>query len=274
MLTSVSWYLTYALAALYALLGAILFLMPEGASSMFAWKVSPFVAMTIGGWCLGNAWLAWACTRRWDWSLSYAPLLYLWLFGLLQALVAIAFRDKLLLSYGFAWLYLGALAVNCTAAGIGIAEWLLHRPALLPLGAPVTVTARVFALVYVVFVLVLGLYGSFTATGGRSGRVFPEAISLFTLRSFGALYLSLSLSAVPLIFAKGLAPLLHTGYASFGLIVFITAAALFNLRLFDFANRPLGLLYIGAYVAVGLVVAAYLFKHGTGSEHASEREVL
>lgn len=272
MLSSASWYLTYTLAALYALLGAILFLMPEAGASMFAWKVSSFVAMTIGGWCLGNAWLAWVCTRRWDWSLAYSPLLYLWLFGLFQAIVVIAFHDKLLLGNGLAWLYLAALAVNCTAAGIGLAEWVLHRPALLPLGAPMTTTTRMFTLAYVAFVLFLGLYGTLTATGGRSGRVFPEVISPFTLRSFGALYLALSLSAAPLLVAKGLAPLLHTGYASFGLIAFITAAALFNLHLFDFVNRPLGMLYIGAYVAVGAVVAIYLLKLGTGGEHASNPE--
>ncbi len=272
MLSSVSWYLTYTLAALYALLGTILFFMPEAAATMFAWKVSPFVAMTIGGWCLGNAWLAWVCTRRWDWSLTYAPLLYLWLFGLFQAIVVIAFRDKLLLSNGLAWLYLGALAVNCTAAGIGISEWVLHRPALRLVGAPMTMTARVFTVAYVVFVLFLGLYGTLSTAGGRGGRVFPEVISLFTLRSFGALYLALALSAAPLIVAKGLAPLQHTGYASFGLIVFITAAALLNLRLFDFVNRPLGMLYIGAYLAVGLVVAVYLLRLGTGGEHASNPE--
>jgi hypothetical protein len=272
MLSSISWYLTYSLAALYALLGAILFLMPGAGASMFAWKVSPFVAMTIGGWCLGNAWLAWVCTRRWDWSLSHATLLYLWLFGLLQVIVVVVFRDKLLLDYGLAWLYLGALVVNCLAAVMGVAEWAMHRPPLLPLGAPVTMTARVFTVAYVAFVLFLGLYGSFTIDGGRSGRVFPEVISPFTLRSFGALYLALSLSAMPLVFAKGLAPLLHTGYASFGLIVFITTAALVNLSLFDFSNRPLGMLYIGAYVAVGLVVGAYLIGHGTGGEDATERD--
>lgn len=273
MLSSASRYLTYALAALYGVLGAILFLMPERAAPMFAWKVSAFVAMTIGGWCLGNAWLAWICARRWDWSLIYSPMLYLWLFGLLETAVVIAFREKLLLAHGLSWLYVGALAMNCLAALVGATRWVLRRPVLATLGAPVPASARVFAIVYVIFVLSLGLYGSITATGGRGGGVFPEVISLFTLRSFGALYLALSIGAMPLIFAKGLAPLLHTGHASFGLILFITAAAFSYLHLFDFVSRPLGMLYIGAYLAVGVVVGAYLRKYGTGLRDSSEHVI-
>ncbi|MEN3355079.1 MAG: hypothetical protein V7640_3237, partial [Betaproteobacteria bacterium] len=46
MLKSTSRRLTYLLAFLYALLGAILFFAPVQFSSVFAWKVSPFVTMT------------------------------------------------------------------------------------------------------------------------------------------------------------------------------------------------------------------------------------
>ncbi|MEA3156305.1 MAG: hypothetical protein QOK44_3894, partial [Betaproteobacteria bacterium] len=48
--------LTYITALLYAVLGAVLFAAPVQTSTQFAWKVSPFVTMTIGAWCLGNAW--------------------------------------------------------------------------------------------------------------------------------------------------------------------------------------------------------------------------
>jgi hypothetical protein len=48
------------------------------------------------------------------------------------------------------------------------------------------------------------------------------------------------------------------------LIVAITAAALVNLRLFDFAERPGGLLYIGAYLIVGLPLLFVFYRFGTG----------
>ena len=53
-----------ALALGYLATGAVLFAAPEWASANFAWKISPFVAMTLGGWCLGNASLAFIVARR------------------------------------------------------------------------------------------------------------------------------------------------------------------------------------------------------------------
>jgi hypothetical protein len=49
MLSESSRWLTYALAALYAILGLALFVFPARLVSLFAWNISPFVAMTIGG---------------------------------------------------------------------------------------------------------------------------------------------------------------------------------------------------------------------------------
>ena len=65
MLSRASRWLTYLNAVLYAALGGILFVFPGKMAPVFAWKVSVFVTMTIGGWCLGNAWLAWISARRW-----------------------------------------------------------------------------------------------------------------------------------------------------------------------------------------------------------------
>ena len=70
------------------------------------------MTMTIGAWCLGNAWLAWISARRWDWKLVYSALLYLWLFGIFETIILLLFRDKLNLSHPIAWLYLAALLVN------------------------------------------------------------------------------------------------------------------------------------------------------------------
>src|SRR5512144_3249691 len=63
MLSNLSRWLTYLLAILDAILGAFLFLLPETLAPVFAWKVTPCITMTIGGWALGNAWLAWVTGR-------------------------------------------------------------------------------------------------------------------------------------------------------------------------------------------------------------------
>ena len=47
-LSPFSRFLAYLTAALYALTGAVLFVLPQAMSAQFAWKVSQFVTMTIG----------------------------------------------------------------------------------------------------------------------------------------------------------------------------------------------------------------------------------
>ena len=94
MLSKTSRWLTYLTAFLYAILGVILFVLPGQVAPVFAWKISPFVTMTIGGWCLGNAWVAWISARRWEWRLVYSALAYLWLFGVLQLVVVIGFATS------------------------------------------------------------------------------------------------------------------------------------------------------------------------------------
>ena len=90
MLSPLARQLTYATAALYAVLGLVLFLLPNWASPRFAWNVSPFVAMTLGGWCLGNGFAAYVVVRRWRFSLVASGLTYLALFGVLETGVATA----------------------------------------------------------------------------------------------------------------------------------------------------------------------------------------
>src|SRR5512141_3352195 len=112
MLSNLSRWLTYLLALLYVVGGIPLFFLPETLAPAFAWKVTPFMTMTIGGWSLGNAWLAWFTARRWQWNLVFSALLYLWLFGLGELFVLFNFRDKLVLGHPIAWLYFITLIVN------------------------------------------------------------------------------------------------------------------------------------------------------------------
>ena len=85
-------------------------------------------------------------------------------------------------------------------------------------------------------------------------------MSLFTVRAFAAFYAALSLGAVPLLFAKGMGPILLYGKAGTVLIIPITVAAIVNLKLFDFTARPGGLLYFAAYIGTFITTVALLLR--------------
>jgi len=259
MLSPTSRWLTRILSALYAALGLILFLAPDWSAANFSWKVSPFVAMTMGGWCLGNAIIAWESARVWRWAVVHPNLIYLWLFGLLETIVLITFGDRLILDVVMAWPYIATLAVTLLAGVVGVVDWLRLRPALTPEGAPVSSGVRGGVIFFVVFVGFLAVGGSLAQPGGLSteGGVFPEKLSLFTVRAFAAFYAALSLAAVPLLWTKGSAPILAFGRVGIGLILPITVAAIVNLGQFDFAARPGGLVYFGAYLGT-LIVTVFL----------------
>lgn len=267
MLSNTSRWLMYLNALLYAVLGAWLFVAPETLAPVFAWKVSAFMTMTIGGWCLGNAWLAWITARRWDWQRVYTTSLYLWVFGITELIVLYLFRDKLVLVHPVAWLYFITLIMNVLTAIIGTVDFFRKRPVGSAVVTQSPVSYRIMAIGFVVFVGFLGYYGLTAQIGdpGTNGGIFPEVMSLFTLRSFGAFYLSLSLGVIPLIWEQNAKTLLHHAVASYGLIIFITIAALAYIRLFDFVERPFGSIYIGIYLVVGIVTAIVMAKNGTGN---------
>ena len=266
MLSNISRLLTYACAALYGILGAFLFLLPEGLAPAFAWKVTAFMTMTIGGWCIGNAWLAYITARRWEWKLVYGSLIYLWLFGIGELIVLFVFRDKLKLEYPIAWLYFITLIVNTLAAFIGIFDYLRIRPSNQLSGTAITKIQSLPAIAFVLFVGFLGLYGLTAQIGapGTNAGIFPEVMSLFTLRSFGVFYFSLALAVVPYFWDRSLNAILHQSFAAYALIVFITAAAFIYIRLFNFAERPGGLAYFSVYLAVGIPLTLIFIKYGTG----------
>ncbi|MEW5938725.1 MAG: hypothetical protein AB1750_03615 [Chloroflexota bacterium] len=266
MLSKTSRALTYLLALLYALLGAALYVLPETLAPVFAWKVTPFMTMTIGGWCLANAWLAYVTARRWNWSRVHTTFIYLWLFGVSELIVLLAFRDKLNLAHPIAWLYLATLIVNALAALLGLADWIRIRPTIESNPPFLQPIHHFYAFLFSGFVAILGVYGVSAQIGapGTNGGIFPEVMSLFTLRSFAVFYLSIALSSAPYIWEKSLNAVLHHAYASLPLIILVAAAAFVYIRLFDFANRPGGLVYIGVYLLVGIPILFALRKYGTG----------
>jgi hypothetical protein len=266
MLSNTSRLLTYLTGTLYAILGFLLFFLPAQLAPVFAWKVTPFMTMTIGGWCIGNAWLAWITARRWQWSLVFSALIYLWLFGIGELLVLFNFRDKLVLVHPIAWLYLVTLIVNTFTAVVSFSDWLRVRPSLATSTREFSISQYVATVAFVLFVGFLGIYGLTAKSGapGTQGGIFPEVMSLFTLRSFGMFYLTLALAVAPYLWNRNLNAILHHSIASYGLIIFITIAAFVYIHLFDFAARPGGALYFLAYLIVGIPLIFVFRRLGTG----------
>lgn len=267
MLSNISRRLIYLLAGLYAVLGAALFIFPEQLAPVFAWKVSAFMTMTIGGWCLGNAWLAFLAARRWRWELIYSALTYLGLFGISEAAIMLAFSDKLQLGHPIAWLYVLTLLVNVVTAIISAIDWRRVRPALPKDLYPVSKVMRVSAILFVALVAFLGGYGLLARNGdpGTNAQIFPEVMTLFTLRSFGAFYLMLAIGVLPLIWARDKRSVLSHGWLNIGFLVFITIAALVYLPVFDFRAHPFQTLYLGVYFSVIAVTFIFLARGGTGT---------
>ena len=264
MLSKYSRWLMYLTAILYAVLGILLFLLPEVLAPVFAWKVTAFMTMTIGGWCLGNAWLAWWTARVWKWNHIFSAALYLWLFGIAELLVVWAFRDKLKLEHPIAWLYLTTLIFTVLSAIVGALELVRARLSVRPPGRSLTTAQRVITVLFVLFVGFLGYYGLTATVGdvGTNGGIFPEIMSAFTLRSFGAFYFCIALAVLPYLWNPNFEALYHHSIASYGLIVFITLAALVYIRLFDFVVRPGGLLYFAAYLGVGIPLLFVFRRYG------------
>lgn len=270
MLSSSARSLTFAVAVLYAVLGGMLFVAPHWAAPNFAWKVSPLVAMTIGGWCLGNAWAAYVVASRWRFSLVVSGLVYLALFGLFQSGVVIAFWPVLKLGHWLAWVYLAALGLNVAQAAIWIIEALLTWPAIETLGGRTRSRDIAVDVVFILLVAFLGLYGLLAPQGARGlhGGIFPEILTPFSLRAFGAFYLAVALGPLTLLVVRGVDSALTHMFLSWGLILLITLAALAFIGVFDLTGRPGQWIYLGIYLAVGLVTATYMLRGGTGGRSA------
>ena len=267
MLSNASRMLTYLTASLYAILGVLLFFLPGQLSPVFAWKVTPFMTATMGGWCIGNAWSAFVSARRWDWKLVYPALIYLWAFGIAEMIVLIEFRDKLVLQHPIAWLYFITICINALTALVGVYDWLRLRPAAESFEPQAKTYHYVLISVFVLIVGILAVYGLSAQIGavGTNGGVFPEIMSLFTLRAFAAFYFSLCISAAVMLRERNLRTLLTYGFSSYLLVIAITAAIFMYFNLFDFSTHPGQFIYVGAYFLIGIPLTLTILKEGTGN---------
>jgi hypothetical protein len=262
--------LTYVSAASYFLVGLTMFLAPTWTAADFAWNVSPFVAMTIGAWCIGNAVMAYESARVWRWAIAHPALVYLWAFAITDAVVFALFWDKVVLSSPVALAYAFTLFIAVLTALVGIVEAITLRPSVTSVGAPIEGWVRAGMVFFMIVVGTLALGGLLAQQGGLSTEavVFPEKLTLFTVRAFAVFFGSLVIAGIPLIRSKGIAPLYFTARAALLLIIPILIAAFVNLDKFDFAARPLGLGYFAAYIGT-LIFTLIVLQRYRGSSPLS-----
>lgn len=244
---------------LYLALGLVLFAAPEFAASAFPWSVSPFVAMTIGGWMLGNGIALWFGSAPGPAPRVLPVLAYVAAFSALELLIVIAFRAALDLDALLAIPYLITLGVSLIAAAFGMLELRKGTEVVVSDDEPLPPLDRRLLLGLLVFITALGVGGFIAGDGGLSttGKIFPESLTLFTVRAFTAFYLALAIGIGALLLRPGIGSAVMLGIAGIALIVPILAAAVLHLSAFDFARSPLQILYLAAYAVV--LVPSVLF---------------
>ena len=250
--------LTWLTAATFGLLGMVLFFAPAWSAPRFAWKVSDFVTMTIGAWCLGTAWAAVVAARTWRWAEVHTVLIFLWAFSILQAVVLVWFRDLIVFD-ALTWPYFVALGSGVLASVVGLADLARLRPSTRSTGGvAMTPWLRGLAVAFVIFVGGLAAVAFLRPGAAATSRVFPEPLSAFTVRAFGAFYLALVAGTLPILWARDASSILAYLKGEFGLLVLTTAAAFVYLGVFDFSAHPLQSLYPGAYLSTFVLTVAIL----------------
>lgn len=254
------------------MVGATFFLLPEYSADNFPWSVTPFEAMTIGGWAIGTGLIALEAGWRWR-PQEYPGLLYLWTFSLLQLLVVVVFLGALKTAHWLTWPYLLALGLGTASAVCGLPGLLATRPWAPPgVGSGIPRWVRGFAFFVVIVLAFLGLI-LVVHEGPIDGKsVFPDALTPFTVRAFAAFFLSLLVGVASLFLTRDPDTWVSLARMGLYLIVPITLAALVNIGLFDFAAHPGGLVYIGLYLVVGVGAAYGLWwRRTSGGGSASSR---
>jgi hypothetical protein len=240
--------LTTLAAVLFLALGAVMFVAPHWAARSFPWKVSPFLAMTIGAWYLGSAVFALFAVRDGRWANIYAALVYVWLFGLFESLVVVADTGPLDLGKPLTWPYFVVLAAGLAAAAAGIVEVVRTRPVL---AAPGPRTPAVFRILTAGFVVATGLLALPLLDGYQNPpSIWPGPLTLASARGFAAFFGALSLSAIAVALSRQLAPVLTYLRAGIVLNVIILVAAAVFIGKFHFEAHPGQFLYVGLYILV------------------------
>lgn len=260
-------------AAAYVVIGLPLFLAPAWAADNFAWTVSPFVAMTAGGWCLGTAAFAAYGVLARRWSAVRPCVVYVFSFGLTEMGVALYERERLRTGDPLTWPYLVALGLSVVC---GLAAFALGRGRFGPDRRPGLTLARFqhgLMIGFVALVFLLALVAFIAPTRATNGAVFPEALSLFSLRAFGVFYLSLGVAMLVLVKDTRADAFLVYMRAGLVLVALILAATIVYAGSFDLGDHPLQAVYPLAYVValVGAVVSLVWERRRTSGDGTASR---
>jgi len=247
-------------AVFFGLTGLVLFLAPAWSAANFPWRISPLVAMTMGGWYLGSAAMAGLVVYRRRWNLIYASALYVGLFSLTETIVLTVHQSKVRLDAWLTWPYIGMLATALLASLVVVLAWSRRRIRVVEEGPRAPACVRVVAWFFVFFVLLLASVAFSGHWVGLNGGIFPEPLTPFTLHSFGAFYFSLAISVLPFLRVQRLAALTVHVWGGLVLILLISAAALVHLQIFQFGTRPFQAIYLGVYLAALVAATSYLWS--------------
>jgi hypothetical protein len=265
-----AWRSLLALAVLaYVATGVPLFVAPSWASEHFAWKVSSFVAMTAGAWCLGTAvWAAWALLDHRGWEPIRPCIFYVLSFGAAELGVALYESDLLRTDVVLAWPYLAALGLSVAGGVLALVDGRRHLgPDRRPGGLRVPWMLTVTDVVFVAFVWALAAVAFWAPAGATNGNVFPEPLSLFSLRAFGVFYLSLGVGLGVLVADRRADAYLVGMWGGLALVVPILVATAVHADSFDLSEHPKQLGYPLAYVAA-LVGATIILAWGRRATRA------
>ncbi|HUP83577.1 MAG TPA: hypothetical protein VM284_05235 [Candidatus Limnocylindria bacterium] len=252
--------------------GAAMFLLPEYGVENFAWNVSPFVAMTIGGWSIGMGLMALDAARLWarnGLSRVYAAVVAVWLFCVLELAVVVGFAPLLRSDHWLTYPYVLALGLGAVSAVLGAPTLWRRRPLLATQGEG---TPRWLRATYAVFAVVtLALAVAALVVDTSVPRVVPEPLSDFSATAFAAFLVALGAAALPMAVTNDIEPQVQFARAGiFPDVLALAAAASFS-STFDFAAHPGNWLYIGAYVAVAVFALGIAWWHRRGNQPVTWR---
>jgi hypothetical protein len=260
-LSPASRWLARVMAAAYLLLGLAMFAFPDWSAHHFPWKVSSFVAITLGSYLLGNAWIAAVAQHTWTFASVYSSLLYLWLFGVLETAVVVIHRDKLITGAVLTVPYLVMLGLTVIAAAAGLADWVRRRPPLRSGGIAIPGLIRGLMWAFVIAVGFIAVRVLSSPAAAHVARYFPQPLSSFTLGALGVFYLSLSLSVLAMVAQPGMDTVVTNLRGTVVLVAVIAVATLLYAGIFHFGAHPRRVLYLGAYLSVLVGAIAMLAWH-------------
>ena len=149
---------------------------------------------------------------------------------------------------------------NCVAIGLAAGGWglvdLVGRRPVAEEGHPMPGWVRLILVAFALLVGFLSWVAAFRPEVAQTRRIFPEELSPFTVRAFGAFYLALLVGVLPSVFARTLASTAAYLAGGLWLIGFISVAAAAHWPVFDVPARPGHAVYPGVYLTAGVVASA------------------